>query len=49
MAAKICVNFSVKESGKYLVDYTKRRNVKINEGAVVNYGNFKTISVLKPQ
>lgn len=49
MAAKICVNFSVKESGKYLVDYTKRRNVKINEGALVNYVNFKTISVLKPQ
>ena len=49
MAAKICVNFSVKESGKYLVDYTKRRNVKINEGAFVNYVNFKTISVLKPQ
>lgn len=49
MAAKICVNFSVKESGKYLVDYTKRRNVRINEGAFVNYVNFKTISVLKPQ
>ena len=49
MAAKICVNFSVKGGGKYLVDYTKRRNVKINEGALVNYVNFKTISVLKPQ
>ena len=49
MAAKICVNFSVKGGGKYLVDYTKRRNVKINEGAFVNYVNFKTISVLKPQ
>ncbi|WP_297882666.1 NFACT RNA binding domain-containing protein [uncultured Campylobacter sp.] len=48
MAAKICVNFSVKGGGKYLVDYTKRRNVKINEGALVNYVNFKTISVLKP-
>ena len=49
MAAKICVNFSIKGGGKYLVDYTKRRNVKINEGAFVNYVNFKTISVLKPQ
>lgn len=49
MAAKICVNFSVKGGGKYLVDYTKCRNVKINEGAFVNYVNFKTISVLKPQ
>ena len=28
MAAKICVNFSIKGGGKYLVDYTKRRNVK---------------------
>lgn len=47
-AAKICVSFSASGSGKYLVDYTKRQNVKINEGAFVNYVNFKTISVLKP-
>ena len=47
-AAKICVSFSASGSGKYLVDYTKRQNVKINEGAFVNYINFKTISVLKP-
>ncbi|NLK67393.1 MAG: DUF814 domain-containing protein [Campylobacteraceae bacterium] len=47
-AAKICVNFSVKSSGSYLVDYTKRANVKVVEGAFVNYVNYSTISVLKP-
>ena len=47
-AAKICVNFSVKNSGNYLVDYTKRKDVSPVKGSFVNYINFKTISVLKP-
>lgn len=47
-AAKICVNFSVKQSGNYLVDYTKRANVKVKDGAFVNYINYNTISILKP-
>ena len=47
-AAKICVNFSVKEAGNYLVDYTKRLNVSPVKGSFVHYVNFKTISVLKP-
>ena len=47
-AAKICVNFSVKEAGNYLVDFTKRLNVSPVNGSFVNYVNFKTISVLKP-
>ena len=46
-AAKICVNFSVKGSGTYEVDFTKRNNVKITSGANVNYINFKTILVTK--
>lgn len=46
-AAKLCVEFSVKGAGKYEVDYTKRLNVRINEGANVNYVQYKTIVVSK--
>lgn len=46
-AAKICVNFSVKNGGNYLVDYTKRSNIKVTEGALVHYTNYKTIAILK--
>jgi len=44
-AAQICVNMSVKFSGKFAVDYTKRENVKIKSGASVNYTDFKTIEI----
>lgn len=46
-AAKLCVDFSVFEKGRYLVDYTPRREVKIVEGANVLYTNYKTISIEK--
>lgn len=46
-AAKLCVEFSVNGAGNYEVDYTKRANVKMNEGANVNYTDFKTIVVVK--
>ena len=46
-AAKLCVEFSVVQKGAYLVDYTQRRNVKMGEGAHVNYVDYKTISVKK--
>jgi predicted ribosome quality control (RQC) complex YloA/Tae2 family protein len=46
-AAKLCVNFSINEKGRYLVDYTQRRNVKMRDGANVNYIEYKTISVEK--
>ncbi|MCK9371892.1 MAG: NFACT family protein [Sulfuricurvum sp.] len=46
-AAKLCVDFSVFEKGRYLVDYTPRREVKIVEGANVLYTNYKTMSVEK--
>jgi predicted ribosome quality control (RQC) complex YloA/Tae2 family protein len=46
-AAKLCVNFSVKERGRYLVDYTPRRNVKMRDGANVNYIEYKTLSIEK--
>lgn len=41
-ASKLCVQFSSKSSGTYEVDYTKRQNVKIQNGAFVNYINYKT-------
>ncbi|WP_299043293.1 NFACT RNA binding domain-containing protein [uncultured Campylobacter sp.] len=44
-AAKLCVQFSAKSSGSYEVDYTKRQNVKIQNGAFVNYVNYKTIVI----
>ncbi|MDD5717623.1 MAG: NFACT family protein [Sulfuricurvum sp.] len=46
-AAKLCVDFSVFEKGRYLVDYTPRREVKVQEGANVLYTNYKTLSVEK--
>jgi predicted ribosome quality control (RQC) complex YloA/Tae2 family protein len=45
--AKICVEFSVSQAGDYLVDYTKRSNVKVQSGANVLYVNYKTISIKK--
>ncbi len=44
-AAKLCVQFSKTDNGSYLVDFTARRNVKMREGAKVNYVNFDTIKV----
>lgn len=44
-AAKICVAMSVKNSGKFEVDYTKRENIKIINKAFVNYTNYRTIWV----
>ncbi len=46
-AAELCVNFSIFEKGSYLVDYTPRREVKIQDGANVLYYNYSTISVEK--
>jgi predicted ribosome quality control (RQC) complex YloA/Tae2 family protein len=46
-AAKLCVDFSLKQAGDYDVDYTKRRFVKIQEGAHVEYDKYQTIRVRK--
>ena len=45
--SKLCVDLSGVSSGNYLVDYTQRRNVKVREGANVNYVEYKTVGVLK--
>jgi predicted ribosome quality control (RQC) complex YloA/Tae2 family protein len=46
-AAKLCVDFSAKSPGDYLVDYTKRKFVKIQEGSSVEYDKYQTIAVRK--
>ena len=46
-AAKLCVDFSVKNPGDYEVDYTKRKFVKTQEGSNVLYTKYDTITVTK--
>jgi predicted ribosome quality control (RQC) complex YloA/Tae2 family protein len=46
-AAKLCVDFSVKNPGDYEVDYTKRKFVKIQEGSNVLYNQYQTVRVTK--
>ncbi len=45
--AKLCVQFSATSEGSYLVDYTYRRNVKMRDGASVNYVEYNTIKAMK--
>lgn len=44
-AATLCVKFSVDYSGTYEVDFTQRRNVKIQSGANVLYNPYTTTVV----
>ncbi len=44
-AARLCVDFTMFEKGRYLVDYTPRREVNIQHGANVLYNKYKTIEV----
>jgi len=46
-AAKLCVDFSVKNPGDYEVDYTKRKFVKVQEGSNVLYNKYDTLRVTK--
>ncbi|MBD3789311.1 MAG: DUF814 domain-containing protein [Campylobacterales bacterium] len=46
-AAKLCVDFSVKNPGDYDVDYTKRKFVKLQEGSNVFYTHYQTIRITK--
>jgi len=46
-AAKLCVDFSTTKIGTFLVDYTNRREVKVQSEANVLYNKYKTLSVLK--
>ena len=44
-AATLCAKFSVDFGGTYEVDYTQRRNVKIQSGANVLYNLYSTVVV----
>jgi len=44
-AASIVAKFSTDSDGNYLVDFTQRRNVKIQSKANVLYNPYNTISV----
>lgn len=44
-AAELCAKFSTDFAGKYLVDFTQRRNVKVQNGANVLYNPYDTIDV----
>jgi predicted ribosome quality control (RQC) complex YloA/Tae2 family protein len=44
-AAKICAKFSTNQKGIFRVDYTQRRNVKIQNKANVLYNPYKTIVI----
>ncbi len=46
-AAGLCVDFTMFENGTYLVDYTQRRNVKIQDGANVHYTDYDTVDIVK--
>ncbi|WP_310441073.1 NFACT family protein [Sulfurimonas sp.] len=44
-AARLCVDFTMFQQDKYLVDYTPRREVTIQSGANVLYNKYKTIEI----
>ena len=44
-AARLCVDFTTTSKDRYLVDYTPRREVTIQNGANVLYNKYKTIEV----
>ena len=44
-AARLCVDFTTTSKDKYLVDYTPRREVTIQNGANVLYNKYKTIEI----
>ena len=44
-AARLCVEFSTTSKDRFLVDYTPRREVTIQNGANVLYNKYKTIEV----
>lgn len=44
-ASRLCVDFTTFEKDRYLVDYTPRREVTIQNGANVLYNKYKTIEI----
>ncbi|MFT7003185.1 MAG: putative ribosome quality control (RQC) complex YloA/Tae2 family protein [Sulfurimonas sp.] len=44
-AGRLCVDFTIAQKDKFLVDYTPRREVTIQSGANVLYNKYKTIEI----
>jgi len=44
-AARLCIDFTTVQKDRFLVDYTPRREVTIQNGANVLYNKYKTIEV----
>jgi len=44
-AARLCVEFTTTSKDRYLVDYTPRREVTIQNGANVLYNKYKTLEI----
>ena len=44
-AARLCVDFTTTSQDRFLVDYTPRREVTIQNGANVLYNKYKTIEI----
>ena len=44
-AAKICAKFSTSSRGVYTVDFTQRRNVKIQTRANVLYNPYSSVTI----
>nr|WP_321267389.1 NFACT family protein [uncultured Sulfurimonas sp.] len=44
-AARLCVDFTLSQKDRFLVDYTPRREVTIQNGANVLYNKYKTIEI----
>jgi predicted ribosome quality control (RQC) complex YloA/Tae2 family protein len=44
-AARLCVDFTTAQKDRFLVDYTPRREVTIQNGANVLYNKYKTIEI----
>ncbi|WP_294960585.1 NFACT family protein [Sulfurimonas sp.] len=44
-AGRLCVDFTIAQKDRFLVDYTPRREVTIQSGANVLYNKYKTIEV----
>jgi predicted ribosome quality control (RQC) complex YloA/Tae2 family protein len=44
-AGRLCVDFTIAQKDKFLVDYTPRREVTLQNGANVLYNKYKTIEI----
>jgi predicted ribosome quality control (RQC) complex YloA/Tae2 family protein len=44
-AARLCVDFTVDVEGRYSIDYTRRKEVQVQEGSSVLYNKYETIII----